>query len=70
MPHLGCAKRFHDPRHLHGALMLNAGGDIGVVSKVLGHSSVQLTLSTYVGIMPALKKDAADRFEKLLRQPS
>ena len=50
--------------------MLASGSDISVVSHLLGHSSVQLTASTYAGVMPALKQDAADRFERLLSRPS
>jgi integrase len=60
---------FHHLRHLHAGLMLGSGVDISVASHLLGHSSVQLTASTYAGVMPALKQDAADRFERLLSRP-
>lgn len=62
--------RFHHLRHLHAGLMLGAGTDLAVVSKLLGHSSLALTASTYAGIMPALKLEAAQRFERLLSRPS
>jgi integrase len=61
--------RFHDLRHVHAMLLLRNGVDIAVVRDVLGHSSIQLTADTYAGIMPALKEDAAARFEKLLQRP-
>jgi len=61
--------RFHHLRHLHGALLLLDGVDIATVRDVLGHSSIALTADTYAGIMAALKKDAAERFERLLRRP-
>lgn len=58
--------RFHHLRHLHAGLMLGSGAEIATVSHLLGHSSVALTASTYAGIMPALKREAAQRFERLL----
>lgn len=62
--------RFHHLRHLHGMLLLASGTDIAVVRDVLGHSSIALTADTYAGVMPVLKREAADRFEKLLSLPS
>jgi integrase len=61
--------RDHDLRHLHGALLLLGGVDIATVRDVLGHSSIALTADVYAGVMPALKQDAAARFEKLLQRP-
>jgi integrase len=61
--------RFHHLRHLHAGLMLGSGAEIATVSHLLGHSSVALTASTYAGIMPALKREAAERFERLLSRP-
>lgn len=61
--------------HLHvlrkgfGGLMLASGVDLATVSALLGHSSVALTASTYAGVMPSLKRDAARRLERFL-QPS
>ena len=58
--------------HLHilrkgfGGLMLASGVDLATVSALLGHSSVALTASTYAGVMPSLKRDAADRLGRLL----
>jgi integrase len=49
--------------------MLGSGAEITTVSHLLGHSSVALTASTYAGIMPALKREAAERFERLLSRP-
>ena len=58
--------RFHHLRHLHGSLMLASGVDLATVSHLLGHSSVQITASTYGAIMPALRDDAVARLEHLL----
>ena len=58
--------RFHHLRHAFGALMLASGVDLATVSHLLGHGSVALTASTYAGIMPSLRDDAATRLESLL----
>jgi len=42
----------HDLRHTFGARFLQRGGDIYVLSKMLGHSSVQVTQRHYAFIAP------------------
>jgi integrase len=42
----------HDLRHTFGARFLQRGGDIFVLSKMLGHSSVQVTQRHYAFIAP------------------
>ena len=49
-----------------GRLMLASAVDLATVSALLGHSSMSLTASTYAGVMPSLKQDAADRLARLL----
>ena len=39
------------------------------MSHLLGHSSVALTASTYAGVLPSLREDAADQLERFLSQP-
>jgi integrase len=58
--------RFHHLRHLCGSLLLAAGVDLATVSHVLGHGSVAITASTYAGILPSLKSDAAERLERFM----
>lgn len=58
--------RFHHLRHAFAGLMLASGVDLATVSHLLGHSSVALTASTYAGILPSLRDDAAARLERLL----
>lgn len=65
IPHL----RWHDLRAAFGGLMLASGSDLATVSSLLGHSSIAITASTYAGVLPSLKKDAAQRFERLMRGP-
>jgi integrase/recombinase XerD len=44
--------RIHDMRHTFAGLYLVDGGDIFRLSKILGHSSVQITQSTYGHLRP------------------
>ncbi len=43
---------FHDLRHSHASIVLNAGASIKAVSHFLGHRSVELTLRTYTHFLP------------------
>ena len=54
--------RFHDMRHTHATLLLEAGVDITVVSKRLGHTSVKTTADLYAHITKRLQAGAAERF--------
>src|SRR5262245_56179546 len=49
--------RFHDLRHTHASLLLEAGEHAKVVSERLGHSSVAFTLDTYGHLMPAWRRE-------------
>lgn len=43
--------RIHDLRHSHATYLINNGANIVAVSKRLGHSSINMTLSTYAHLM-------------------
>lgn len=58
--------RFHDLRHCHATLLLAAGENVKVVSKRLGHSSVQVTLDVYAHVMAESDRDAGDRLAAIL----
>ena len=58
--------RFHDLRHTHASLMLQAGVHPKVVSERLGHASVTITLDTYSHVLPGLQEDATARFSEVL----
>jgi integrase len=51
--------RFHDLRHTHATLALQAGVHPKVVSERLGHATVVMTLDIYSHAIPALQQDAA-----------
>lgn len=58
--------RFHDLRHTHATMALQAGIHPRVVSERLGHSTVTMTLDTYSHVLPAMQEDAAERVASLL----
>ena len=57
--------RFHDLRHSAATLALLQGVNPKVVSEMLGHSSVSLTLDVYSHVLPSLQADAAAKMEAL-----
>lgn len=57
-----------DLRHTHGTLMLEAGVDVVVVSRRLGHSTIAITDQYYLRPKRAADQLAADAFGALLGQ--
>lgn len=57
--------RFHDLRHTHATLSLQAGVHPKVVSERLGHASVSITLDTYSHAIPSLQEEAATKVAAL-----
>lgn len=58
--------RFHDLRHTAATLLLTQGVHVKVVSEMLGHSQISLTLDTYSHVISGLQEDAAEKIERLL----
>ena len=58
--------RFHDLRHTAATLALTQGVHPKVVSDMLGHSSVGLTLDTYSHLLPAMHQQAASAMDAIL----
>ena len=58
--------RWHDFPHTCASLLLAQGVSPRTVMKVLGHSQISLTMNTYSHVVPELKREAADRMERLL----
>jgi integrase len=58
--------RLYDLRHTAATLALSAGVPVKVVSEMLGHSSVALTLDFYSHVLPHMQEDAARRMAALL----
>jgi integrase len=59
------AIRFHDLRHSCATLLLLAGVHVKVVSEMLGHSNIGLTLDTYSHVLPSMQADAVAKMEAL-----
>lgn len=52
--------RFHEIRHSAASLHLEAGTPVKVVSEMLGHGSIGITLDTYAHVMPSMQDRAAE----------
>ena len=63
----GVKKRLslHVSRHSFATILLSLGERIEVVSTLLGHSDIKITLQHYAAIENQLKRDAVSRFDKL-----
>jgi len=59
--------RFHDLRHTAATLLLSQGVHAKIVSEMLGHSSIGLTLDTYSHVLPDLQQLATQAMEKILK---
>ena len=55
--------RFHDLRHTCASLLVNAGAHPLLVSKQLGHSSVQITLDRYSHLFPNVAEALAEQLD-------
>ena len=66
------AQRFHDLRHLFASLALSNGEDMAVVSKIMGHSTSQITRDLYGHLVGDKARIAVAGVASLLpaRQPS
>ncbi len=60
--------RFHDLRHTNATLLLRNGIPAKIVSTMLGHSSIQLTMDTYSHVVPDMQEGATRAVNKLLDQ--
>jgi len=58
--------RFHDLRHTHATIALQAAINPKVVQERLGRASVKVTLDTYTHVLPPLHQEAAARIAALV----
>jgi integrase len=59
--------RFHDLRHTTATLLLAQGIHPKIVSEMLGHTTIGITLDTYSHILPAMQREAAHTLDRLLQ---
>ena len=58
--------RFHDLRHTCATLLLSEGVNAKVVSEMLGHASITITVNTYSHVLPDMQDSAVDAMETAL----
>ena len=60
--------RFHDLRHTTASLLLEKNVHPKIVSELLGHSTVALTLKTYSHIINPMSAVAAETMDEIVGQ--
>jgi integrase len=58
--------RFHDLRHSAATLLLGMGVHPKIVSEMLGHTQIGITLDLYSHVTATMQRDAVQAFEELL----
>ena len=59
--------RFHDLRHTCATLLLSRNVNPKIVSEMLGHSSIAITLDTYSHVLPTMQESAIRALEDALK---
>lgn len=59
--------RFHDLRHTAATLLLGQGVHAKIVSEMLGHSNIAITMDLYSHVTETMQKEAARAMDVLLR---
>ena len=59
--------RFHDLRHTCATLLLSRNVNPKIVSEMLGHSSIAITLDTYSHVLPTMQESAVRALEDVLK---
>lgn len=63
LPHI----RFHDLRHSAATLLMSKGVHPKVVSEMLGHSKISITLDLYSHTVPAMHQEAAEAMDAIMQ---
>ena len=59
--------RFHDLRHTCATLLLSSNVNPKIVSEMLGHATIAITLDTYSHMLPNMQDGAARAMEDTLQ---
>jgi integrase len=62
LPHI----RFHDLRHTAATLLLGRGVNPKIVSEMLGHATIAITLDIYSHVLPTMQQSAAAEMDAAL----
>lgn len=65
---LGIEFRFHDLRHTHATMLIEAGANIKDVQARLGHSSLSTTMDTYAHVTKDMELETVNILENILRK--
>jgi integrase len=60
--------RIHDLRHSAATILLAEGVNVKVVSELLGHSDIVITLRTYGHLLPTMQEDVVNKWEEEFRR--
>ena len=60
--------RFHDLRHTCATLLLSKNVNPKIVSEMLGHATIAITLDTYSHVLPTMQESAAAAMEDALSE--
>lgn len=60
----------HILRHTFASMLFEMGVDIKIISKILGHSRVEITYNEYVHLIKAQETSAVSLLDKLIEQNS
>ena len=55
--------RFHDLRHTAATMLLRQKVNVKVVSEMLGHADISITLRIYAHVIPDMQQEAANRMD-------
>ncbi|MDQ6852648.1 MAG: site-specific integrase [Actinomycetota bacterium] len=58
--------RFHDLRHSAATLLLGEGVNPKIVSEMLGHAQIAITLDLYSHVTPTMQETAAAALDRVL----
>lgn len=61
--------RFHDLRHSAATLLLEMGVHPKIVSELLGHAGISITMDRYSHVTEAMHREAAGQLGELLHRP-
>lgn len=59
-------QRFHDLRHANATLLLEAGEELAVISRTLGHSDLSTTADVYAHLTRSMQERSAARMDAIL----
>jgi integrase len=61
-------RSFHSLRHAFATLQIEGGEELGVVSRILGHSQIATTADVYAHLTPAMLERSANRMDAILKR--